>query len=453
MHSTPALAEDRIYIGSQDHRVYCVNASTGVVFWTYRTSGPIYSSPTLHDGLLYIGSDDGRLYCLDAITGALAWSYTTGRRIASIPAVAQGRVLVGSSDHFIYCLDAITGAKLWAYETGNTVLASPTIWNDTVIIGSVDGYVYCLNLATGHRLWRFKASTGIYASSAVHANRVFCGDVNGDFYCLNAETGATIWTYQTKGKIAGSPAVADDKVYVTSWGQPGHPSVADGLLYCLNASAGTLIWQYRMNDRISSSPAIAEGRLVIGGFDGNIYCFADVYDVTFSQVGVDADVTGMIVTIDSINYSVTELPITFTWMTGSLHTYAYMSPLDAEPDGIYVWTKTSGLSHRQSETLMITASGNITAWYQPRTRWITDVLHELQDAISTWELPKGPQRSLIGKLDAAQQRLNEGNDEGAVDTLRAVISYVEAQKGKKLSPEQTGQLNDAVQQIINVLLL
>ncbi len=51
---------------------------------------------------LYIGSEDGTLYALDATTGILKWSYTTGSYIYSSPAVADGVVYVGSSDSIMY---------------------------------------------------------------------------------------------------------------------------------------------------------------------------------------------------------------------------------------------------------------------------------------------------------------------------------------------------------------
>jgi outer membrane protein assembly factor BamB len=453
MHSTPALAANRIYIGSQDHRVYCVNASTGALLWTYLTGGPIYSSPTITAERLYIGSDDGSLYCLNAVTGAVEWRYTTGRRIVSVPAVAHGRVVVGSADHSIYCLDAVTGAKLWQYATGNTVLSSPTIVQDAVVIGSVDGYVYCLTLSSGDVVWRFQASTGIYASPALHAHRVFIGDVNGYFYCLQAETGALLWTYQTKGKVAASPAVADETVYVASWGQPGHPAVADGILYSLNASTGALLWRYRMEDRISSSPAIAQGKLVVGGFDGRVYCFADVYEVTFSHIGVASDVTGTVVTVDSVDYSVTDLPHTFRWTRGSDHTFAFASPLETGSDTQYVWIGTAGLSTLQRDTLILVASGRVIARYQTRAELIHELTHVLRDTITTWNVKKGTERSLLSKLDAALQLFATGDDNGAVDKLKDFRSYVEAQQRKKLTEAETVQLLAAAQRIIALLSL
>jgi parallel beta-helix repeat protein len=62
----------------------------------------VVSSPAVVGGLVYVGSYDKKVYCLDAATGALVWSYTTGGRVESSPAVVNGVVYVGSDDGRIY---------------------------------------------------------------------------------------------------------------------------------------------------------------------------------------------------------------------------------------------------------------------------------------------------------------------------------------------------------------
>jgi hypothetical protein len=49
-----------------------------------------------------VGSGDHNVYCLNATSGALVWNYRTGFALLSSPAVAGGCVYVGSSDHKIY---------------------------------------------------------------------------------------------------------------------------------------------------------------------------------------------------------------------------------------------------------------------------------------------------------------------------------------------------------------
>ena len=119
VHSSPAVANGVVYVGSDDHNVYALNASTGAKLWSYTTGDVVDSSPAVANGVVYVGSYDGNVYALNASTGAKLWSYTTGASVYSSPAVANGVVYVGSDDGNVYALNASTGAKLWSYTTGS----------------------------------------------------------------------------------------------------------------------------------------------------------------------------------------------------------------------------------------------------------------------------------------------------------------------------------------------
>ena len=119
--------------------------STNRTIWSYTPGGSVQSSPAVADGKVYVGSDDAKVYCLDALTGTKIWSYTTGGGVDSPPAVAGGKVYVGSYDSNVYCLRASDGAKIWNYTTGGPmgyVYSSPAVADGKVYVGSCDGKVY-----------------------------------------------------------------------------------------------------------------------------------------------------------------------------------------------------------------------------------------------------------------------------------------------------------------------
>ena len=51
----------------------------GEVLWSYTTGDHVFSSPAVVGGRVYVGSFDDKVYCLDAVTGAHVWNYTTAR--------------------------------------------------------------------------------------------------------------------------------------------------------------------------------------------------------------------------------------------------------------------------------------------------------------------------------------------------------------------------------------
>ena len=131
-----------------------VGTAVGRIKWKFVTEKPVTSSPALdNNNRIYFGSADKNLYCLDRITGGLIWHYETGDAIMnSSPAIdVNGILYIGSADSNLYAFDTINintqdPQPLWIFTTGAGVYGSPTIADDgTIIFGSADGFLYALN--------------------------------------------------------------------------------------------------------------------------------------------------------------------------------------------------------------------------------------------------------------------------------------------------------------------
>jgi eukaryotic-like serine/threonine-protein kinase len=72
------------------------------LMWSYATGSYVQSSPAVANGVVYVGSSDHNVYALNASTGTKLWSYATGDYVYSSPAVANGVVYIGSYDHNVY---------------------------------------------------------------------------------------------------------------------------------------------------------------------------------------------------------------------------------------------------------------------------------------------------------------------------------------------------------------
>ncbi|MFQ5665519.1 MAG: PQQ-binding-like beta-propeller repeat protein [Candidatus Binatia bacterium] len=113
--------------------------------------GPILSSPALAGDHLYVGSDDGNLYAIRTDKGRIDWSFPTGAAIVSSPAVATGGaqpvVVVGSNDGNVYFIrdEGTTGAAIETFSIGAPVRSSPAIGSDgTIYVGADDGRLYAI---------------------------------------------------------------------------------------------------------------------------------------------------------------------------------------------------------------------------------------------------------------------------------------------------------------------
>jgi len=96
-------------VGSDDHNLYALNATTGAKLWNYTSRGWVESSPAVANGVIYVGSDDqlataGNVYAINAATGAKLWNFTTGGEVHSSPAVVNGLLYVGSEDGKVYAI-------------------------------------------------------------------------------------------------------------------------------------------------------------------------------------------------------------------------------------------------------------------------------------------------------------------------------------------------------------
>jgi outer membrane protein assembly factor BamB len=304
--SSPAVADGVLYVGSEDHFLYALNASTGAKLWSYGTGGYQYSSPAVMDGVVYFCSYNGgdavyalnastgvplwshsmtypldptvangvvyitsgynsiTVSALNASTGAVLWNSSVGDTVGSDPAVANGVVYVGSG-YNVYALDASTGAERWRYTTGNYVESSPVVANGVVYVGSDDGNVYALDASGGFKLWNYTTGNRVYSSPAAASGVVYVGSDDGNVYALNAYSGAKLWSYTTGiFRVDSSPAVANGVVYVGSY---------DDNVYALNGSTGALLWRYSTGDSVDSSPTVANGMIYVGSRDFNVYAF------------------------------------------------------------------------------------------------------------------------------------------------------------------------------------
>jgi len=191
-------ADGRAYFGSVvDHKVYCVDAQTGAPIWSFFTEGPVRLAPTIHDGRVYVGSDDGMVYCLNAADGRLVWKMRPTDRDERL--LARGQMIsrwpirtgvlvdddvayfgAGIFPHetvYLCAVDAATGEVIWKNDSISQQNAGR---NDL----SPQGYLLCndelLFVPSGRSLpIAFHKQTGEMVHGRKHQWRTTAGGVVG----------------------------------------------------------------------------------------------------------------------------------------------------------------------------------------------------------------------------------------------------------------------------------
>src|SRR5688572_5957689 len=136
--------------------------------------------PTVVGNRVYFGSADSYLYCLDRETGNLIWSFKTNDSLKASPTIVGDRVIASGLDHFIYCLNANDGSLIWKFETDFEVDCSAAVIDNRVYFGSEDGHFYSLNLEDGALIYKTERLGSVEGSFTVDNDRVYVGTEQGD---------------------------------------------------------------------------------------------------------------------------------------------------------------------------------------------------------------------------------------------------------------------------------
>jgi outer membrane protein assembly factor BamB len=116
--STPAVYENEVLIVTYDETIYALDEETGDVLWDKNVKEESHfpgfevirnvqagfsSSPAIADNKVYVGLWSGTFLCLEVDTGEILWKYETGGSIKASPAIADEKVFISSTDGKVYC--------------------------------------------------------------------------------------------------------------------------------------------------------------------------------------------------------------------------------------------------------------------------------------------------------------------------------------------------------------
>ncbi len=197
-----AYSNGLVYIGSTDkssvgRRIYALNATSGVVVWTYESETGIIGGLTVSEGILYGGGHPytlGNFTALNATTGSVIWKLDLP--VVGPPGVAYGRLYIQGGTGLV-CLNKTNGAILWGFSfRGINAIshAVPAIAGGVVFVGGggvgdfPDPTYYALDAITGRLLWFLPVVGSANDPPAVSNGNVYLGSGNGTLYAIGNGT-------------------------------------------------------------------------------------------------------------------------------------------------------------------------------------------------------------------------------------------------------------------------
>lgn len=217
-YAQPAVIGGHIFVGSANHRVYSLDASSGCTYWTFRADFPVRTGMSVGKSAngwsIYFGDQHANAYALDASTGKLIWKTRLddhpSAQITGTPTLAGETLYIGISS-----LEEVAGAdakdeccKFRGSVSAIEAATGKVIWKSYTI--SAEPKPVRKN-SNGVQLWG-PSGAGVWSSPTVDLKSrmvyVTTGDDYSDppastsdsFLAFDMDTGKLTWSTQiTKG--------------------------------------------------------------------------------------------------------------------------------------------------------------------------------------------------------------------------------------------------------------
>ncbi len=273
----PIAGINKVFIGSENGKVYALAADNGEVNWQAKIKGEVIAAPGMDSGTLVVNSASGVIKALNASTGEEQWKIDqevpplTLRGI-SAPALAAGGAVIGSADGTLTVYILENGQQGWTAEvgeaTGSTELervvdidSKPLIYGDKIYAISSRGNLVAVDLRSGRILWKRQYSS--YRQIAVSGNTLFITDVKGHIYAVDRINGLEKWSQLafTNRGVTG-PAVVKNYIVVGDY---------EGYLHWIAQDSGEVVARHLVDSSgIHSTPTVADDILYVQSRDGDL---------------------------------------------------------------------------------------------------------------------------------------------------------------------------------------
>ena len=264
---------ENVIAGCTDSFVYAWNAETGMPAWKFETEGDVHAAvnvwadPAGKQERIYIGSYDNKLYCLDPKDGKKLWEVETGNYInGGSPITADGKLVFGGCDAVLRVHDAVTGKEIKQIEVGSQIANNPAIADGVAYFGHYGNRVEAYSLNDGAKLWEYgEREFEFYAAPAIFEKMIVIGGRDKRMHGIDRVTGKKLWELKCRDRIDSSAVICGGTHAVFG--------CDDGYLYVVEIATGKNVWESQIGAPIKTSPAVAGDWIIVGADDAVVYAF------------------------------------------------------------------------------------------------------------------------------------------------------------------------------------
>ena len=273
----PVAGLNKIFIGSENGKIYALDAETGEVSWQGNVKGEIINAPAVNSGVVVVNSASGIMKAFNAENGEELWKIEQDvpaltLRGISPPVIASGGVLVGTGKGGVNVYLLEKGQQGWETDigepTGSTELervidvdSAPVVFGDKVYAVSSRGNLAAIELKSGRILWKRQYSS--YRQIAIYRNTIFLTNLRGHIYAIDRVNGIERWSNLTlTNRNVTGPAVINDYIVVGDF---------EGYLHWLNQETGDIVARHEVDSSgVHSTPTVVNNVLYSQSRDGDL---------------------------------------------------------------------------------------------------------------------------------------------------------------------------------------
>jgi outer membrane protein assembly factor BamB len=277
LNGGPITGIKKLFIGSENGKVFALDAETGKLDWEGKVRGEVIAAPAIDAGILVVNTASGVIKAFNASNGQDEWQVeqevpALTLRGVSAPAISSGGVMVGSADGTISVYILENGQQGWSAEVGEAdgstqleriidVDSSPLIYGDRIYSISVKGHLTAIDLRTGRMIWERQYSS--YHDLSISGNTIYLTDIKGHVYAVERQNGLEKWSQLslTNRGVTG-PAVVGDYVVVGDF---------EGYLHFIDQTTGDIVSRYEVDSSgLNIAPTVYENIIYAQSRNGDL---------------------------------------------------------------------------------------------------------------------------------------------------------------------------------------